>query len=107
MSFSRWLRRNSEHYLLIAAQDRVARQYGTRPPRKPRGFAEFFWLRIFAPIYRVLPWSLRRRVMLAMPGSHRRTWSPPPQPRDSAVQSYLTSSPHPTREEVGNGTDRG
>ena len=28
MSFSRWLRSNSEHYLLIAAQDRIARQHG-------------------------------------------------------------------------------
>ncbi|MGH2475500.1 MAG: hypothetical protein ACRDIL_09565 [Candidatus Limnocylindrales bacterium] len=86
MSFSRWLRSNSEHYLLIAAQERVARRYGTRPPRKPHGLVEIFWLRVFAPMYRVLPWSLRHKLMSAMPGSHRRTWTPPPEPRGSALQ---------------------
>jgi len=49
MSFSRWLRSNSEHYLLIAAQDRIARQHGARQPRKPHGVGELFSLRIFAP----------------------------------------------------------
>jgi hypothetical protein len=107
MSFSRWLRRNSEHYLLIAAQERVARQYGARRPRKPHGLAETFWLRIFAPIYRVLPWSLRHRLMRAMPGSHRRTWTPPHKPHGSAVQSYSSSSSIQQEKESGNGTDSG
>ena len=40
MSFARWLRTNSEHYLLIAAQDRIARQYGTQPPPGPHGARE-------------------------------------------------------------------
>ena len=42
-SFSQWLRRNSEHYLLIAAQEQVARQYGAREPRSPYGLRELFW----------------------------------------------------------------
>jgi hypothetical protein len=107
MSFSRWLRSNSEHYLLIAAQQRIGRQHGARTPRKPHGLAEFFWLRIFAPIYRVLPWSLRRRVMRSMPGSHRRQWSPPPEPHGSALQSYLSSSHIQGERKSDNGTDRG
>jgi hypothetical protein len=107
MSFSRWLRSNSEHYLLIAAQDRIAKQHGARQPRKPRGPAEIFWLRIFAPIYRVLPWSLRRRVMRAMPGSHRRTWTPPHKPHGSALQSYSSRSTTQQQKESGNGTDSG
>jgi|RhiMethySRZTD1v2_1073278.scaffolds.fasta_scaffold210181_3 hypothetical protein len=107
MSFSQWLRSNSEHYLLIGAQDRIAKQHGARAPRKPHGFAEFFWLRIFVPIYRILPWSLRHRVMKAMPGSHRRTWTPPPEPHGSALESYSSSSTNQTERKSGNGRDRG
>lgn len=107
MSFSQWLRSNSEHYLLIGAQDRIAKQHGARAPRKPHGFAEIFWLRIFVPIYRILPWSLRHRVMRAMPGSHRRTWTPPPEPHGSALESYSSTSTNQTERKSGNGRDRG
>ena len=81
MSFSRWLRSNAEHYLLVAAQERVARTHGARGPKPPRGLRELFWLRVFAPLYRTLPWRLRHKIMLAMPGSHRRQWAAPPQAR--------------------------
>jgi hypothetical protein len=107
MSFARWLRTNSEHYLLIAAQDRIARQYGTQPPPGPHGAREWFWLRIFVPTYRRLPWSLRHKVMLTMPGSHRRTWAPPPKAYGSAVQSHLPSRSTQPEKEFGNGSDRG
>ena len=106
-SFSRWLRRNSEHYLLIAAQERVARQHRAREPRSPYGLRELFWLRIFAPVYRALPWALRHKVMRAMPGSHRRQWAPPPQPHGSAVQSYVSRSSTQGERKSGHGTDRG
>lgn len=86
MSASRWLRNRSEHYLLIAAQDRLARRYDVTAPRRPRGVVELFWRRIFAPIYRVLPWPLRHKIMLAMPGSHRRQWAPPPTAAGSALE---------------------
>jgi hypothetical protein len=85
MPFSRWLRTHSEHYLLIGAQELVARRYGARAPRRPRGPKELFWRRVFAPIYRVLPWKLRHRIMLTMPGSHRQLWAPPPRSRGPAV----------------------
>lgn len=85
MSFSRWLRSRSEHYLLISAQERIARRYGTNGPPKPHGPAALFWRRVFAPVYRALPWRLRHTIMMAMPGSHRRQWAPPPKARGSAV----------------------
>jgi hypothetical protein len=84
-SFFGWLRHNSEHYLLIAAHQTLARTQGAPAPRPPRGVMEIFWLKVFAPIYRVLPWPLRRRLMTAMPGSHRKTWAPPPRLKGPAV----------------------
>src|SRR5438309_8356515 len=34
-----------------------------------------FWLRVFAPTYRRLPWKVRSAFIQRMPGSHRRDWS--------------------------------
>jgi hypothetical protein len=84
-AFFGWLRRNSEHYLLVAAHRKLARTRGAPPPRTPRGAAEQFWLRVFAPVYAVLPWSVRSRILRAMPGSHRRPWAAPPRPQGPAV----------------------
>jgi len=81
-SFTRWLRENAQDYLLRDAQVRVARAHG-RPPPPVRG--SLFWRRIFVPTYRLLPWALRRRVMAAMPGSHRKNWSKPMPPAGPAV----------------------
>lgn len=83
--FAGWLRRNAEHYLLVAAHRRLAARLGTAPPRPPRGLVEIFWLRGFAPLYALLPWPVRRAVLRAMPGSHRKTWAPPPVPMGPAV----------------------
>lgn len=85
MSFFGWLRANSQHYLLIAAHERIARLHGAKPPRPPRTAKDIFWLRIFAPVYRALPWPLRHRILTAMPGSHRKTWAPPPRSSGPAV----------------------
>ena len=76
MPFFEWLRSNSERYLLEAAQADMARRYLGRPgpnPRKRRG--DFFWRRIFRPVYRRLPWRVRQSIIVAMPGSHRRRWA--------------------------------
>ena len=57
MSFARWLRATSEHYLMVAAQQKMAAKYqvyGVTPPRRPRG-AEIFWLRLYVPAYRAVP----------------------------------------------------
>lgn len=83
--FSGWLRHNAEHYLLVDAHRRVAARHGTEAPRAPRGAKEIFWLKIFAPLYAAIPWPVRRKIMRAMPGSHRKTWAPPPAPRGPAV----------------------
>lgn len=88
MAFSRWLRRNAEHYLLVAAQDRLATRYAVSRPRPPAGVKELVWLRVFAPLYARVPWRLRSHVLRAMPGSHRQKWSSwthPPHRRDPAV----------------------
>jgi hypothetical protein len=106
MSFFRWLRRHAEHYLLIDAQRQIARQHGALGPRSPHGPAEFFWLRIFAPAYRLLPWPLRHKIMLAMPGSHRRSWAPPPKTFGSALQSQFPRASTPQEKESRNGADR-
>ena len=74
MAFSRWLRATSERYLMIAAQRDIAAKYGVPPPRRPRG-AEIFWLRVYVPAYRAVPWRLRSAIMRRMPGSHRMTWT--------------------------------
>lgn len=88
MSFSEWLRQNSEHYLLEAAQRKEALRNGLAVSR-PRGGGPmaFAWRRIFVPVYRLLPWSLRRWIMHLMPGSHRRRWEEraPPTPPRTAV----------------------
>ena len=84
-SFGRWLRTTSEHYLLVAAHAKLARAQGAPAPRPPHGLKELFWLRLFAPVYAALPWSLRSRILRAMPGSHRKAWAPPPRPQGPAV----------------------
>jgi len=77
VAFTRWLRSNSEHYLMLDAQRRMAQKYGRPPPPKPHGLGERFWLDVFAPVYRLLPWKLRSFTMQLMPGSHRQHWSRP------------------------------
>lgn len=75
-SFGEWLRDNSERYLLEAAQEDMARRYLNRgAPVGSRGIEALFWRRVFVPIYRRIPWTIRQRVIQAMPGSHRRRWT--------------------------------
>ena len=76
MAFSSWLRTNAEHYLMIGAQEQVARRYGARRPARPHGLVGWLFMSVFVPAYRHLPWALRSRVIHAMPGSHRQTWAP-------------------------------
>ena len=73
-SFPRWVRSTSEHHLLMVAQAAVARRSGLTPP-KPRG-VDIFWQKVYAPLFYLLPYPLRAKVANAMPGSHRRTWTP-------------------------------
>jgi hypothetical protein len=77
MAFFRWVRQNSEHYLMADAQRQMAVKYGRPAPPAPHGWRERFWLDVFAPVYRRLPWKMRRMTIQMMPGSHRQTWTPP------------------------------
>ena len=103
MAFSRWLRRNSEHYLLVDAQRRMAAKYGRRPPAAPRGWRDRFWLGLFAPVYHRLPWRLRMSTIRMMPGSHRQRWAAAPQrgtpaiAGDGRVPIRVPPTPAPTR----------
>ena len=54
---------------MIAAQEKIAAKYGVTPPRRPRG-AEIFWLRVYVPAYRAVPWPVRSAIMHRLPGSH-------------------------------------
>jgi hypothetical protein len=72
-SFAEWLRSNSEHYLMEASQRDMARKYGL-PVREERTFRTMFWRLAYVPIYRGVPWSIRKLLMILMPGSHRRRW---------------------------------
>ena len=85
MGFAHWLRENSEHYLLIDAQRRVAARHGLPAPPPATGLRDKFWLGVFAPTYRRLPWKLRRKTIQLMPGSHRQTWTQPPRRGTPAV----------------------
>jgi hypothetical protein len=72
----RRLRDRSEHYLLQAAMRDVGTGApGTVAPYKARDGALWRWL--FVPLYRRLPWAVKRRAMFAL----RMTasgWTPPP-----------------------------
>ncbi len=74
MSFSRWLRATSEHHLMVAAQEKIAAKYQVPPPPRPRG-AEIFWRRVYVPLYRAVPWTVRSSLIRRLPGSHHMTWS--------------------------------
>ncbi len=74
MPFARWLRATSEHYLMVAAQQKMAVKYQVTPPHRPKGL-EWFWLRVYVPAYQAVPWPVRSAIMRRMPGSHRRTWT--------------------------------
>lgn len=84
MSLTRWVRRTSEHYLMVDAMETVGRRLGAGTPRPPRG-SEIFWRRVYVPVYHALPAGLRDGIVARMPGSHRKSWPPPPRPRGPAV----------------------
>ncbi|HEX6234538.1 MAG TPA: hypothetical protein VFZ63_15535 [Jiangellaceae bacterium] len=79
--FFGWLRGNAERHLLIAAQKDMASRYLQREGPVIR--QRFFWRRVFVPLYRLLPWRLRHRIMSAMPGSHRQWYRGSGPPRRS------------------------
>lgn len=86
MSFSGWLRSNSEYYLVRVAQASVAKQKGLDfTAARPRGLKDIFWCHVFVPVYHALPDTLRQFAFHSLPGSHRRAWPKQgPRPRPAA-----------------------
>ena len=72
--FAAWLRTNAEKNLMIAAEETIAARYGSRMPARPPGLQSWFFLSVFVPVYRRLPWKVRSAAIRAMPGSHRKGW---------------------------------
>jgi len=71
----RRLRDRSEHYLMRAAvRDLGAGQPGTVAPYRDRG--GLLWRLLFVPLYRRVPWPLKRRAMDALRMTAR-GWQPP------------------------------
>jgi hypothetical protein len=71
----RRLRERSEHYLMVAAM----REVGSGAPGTVRRYGErggWLWRFLFVPLYRRVPWEVKRRAM----GALRMTasgWKPP------------------------------
>lgn len=84
MGFARQLRAVSERHLMRAAEQKISAKYGTNPPPVPKGL-DIFWQKIYAPAYYLLPLKLRKLVIAALPGSHRRTWHTPERVKGPAV----------------------
>jgi hypothetical protein len=71
----RRLRDRSEHYLLLDAAERLGR--GAPATVEPyHGRDGWFWRLLFVPLYRRVPWEVKRRAMhsLKMTASG---WTPP------------------------------
>ena len=76
LKLATWLRTNAERYLTVAAEADIARRYAHRGPARPKGLVRLFFITIFVPVYRAIPWKTRSAIMGAMPGSHRQQWTP-------------------------------
>jgi hypothetical protein len=64
----------------------MATKYGATSPTPPHGLKERFWRQVFVPVYRLLPWRIRRFTIQSLPGSHRKEWPAPDYtPRKPAV----------------------
>jgi hypothetical protein len=71
----RRLRDRSEHYLMRAAvHDLGTGRPGTVAPFEDRG--GLLWRRLFVPLYRRVPWPVKRRLMEALRMTAR-GWQPP------------------------------
>jgi hypothetical protein len=70
------LREQSEEYLRLAALEDLRRRHpeGTTEPYRRGGGV--FWRRMFVPVYRRLPWSLKQRAMRLL-GMTAKGWTPP------------------------------
>lgn len=69
------LREQAEHHLLIDSTRRLRR--GAPSTVDPyRGSGDRFWRLVFVPLYRRLPWGVKRRAMTAARMTAQ-GWTPP------------------------------
>ena len=72
----RRLREQSEHYLLLESTQRLGRGVpGTVKPYKVSG--GLFWRFVFVPVYKRLPWAVKRQAMARLRMTAQ-GWTPPP-----------------------------
>ena len=72
----RRLREQSEHYLLLESTQRLGRDVpGTVKPYKVSG--GLFWRFVFVPVYKRLPWTVKRQAMARLRMTAQ-GWTPPP-----------------------------
>ena len=78
MAFGHWLRKNAEKHLQEQAADELISTYPEccEQPYREKGLDHFFWQKIFVPVYLMIPWSIRRKIILASsyPGGKRPHW---------------------------------
>jgi len=78
MGFGHWLRKNAEKHLQEAAADDLIARYpeSCEQPYREKGLSNIFWRNIFVPIYLVIPWSIRKKIILASsyPSGKRPHW---------------------------------
>jgi len=78
MAFGHWLRKNAEKHLQEAAADELISSYPEccEQPYREKGLDHFFWRKIFVPVYLMIPWSIRKKIILATsyPGGKRPHW---------------------------------
>ena len=78
MAFGRWLRKNAEKHLQEAAADDLISRYpeACKKPYREKGLDHFLWRSIFVPVYLAIPWSIRKKIILATsyPGGKRPHW---------------------------------
>jgi hypothetical protein len=73
------LRAHAEHHLRVAAMEELRARHpaGTTAPYHERG--ELFWRRVFVPMYRRVPWSVKERAMRTLRMTAASSgWTPPP-----------------------------
>ena len=78
MGFGHWLRKNAEKHLQEAAADELIARYpeSCEKPYREKGFSNLFWRNIFVPVYLMIPWSIRKKIILASsyPSGKRPSW---------------------------------
>lgn len=72
----RRFREVTERHLMVDAMRRVARDYPGITIARSAIPSNWFWLWVFVPVYRRVPWAMRERI-IRMTGMGASGWAPP------------------------------